>query len=70
LLLFTLKNHYLLNTIHEKSKTILINDDGISAPGIRALIAVMFIGEVVVVAPDKPQSAMGRTINNTLYQRL
>jgi 5'-nucleotidase len=27
------------------------------------------IGEVVIVAPDKPQSAMGHTItiNNTLY---
>lgn len=46
------------------------NDDGISAPGIRALIAVMSeIGNVVVVAPDKPQSAMGHaiTINNMLY---
>ncbi|MEO5778064.1 MAG: 5'/3'-nucleotidase SurE [Flavobacterium sp.] len=51
--------------------TILItNDDGINAPGIRALIAVMAeIGDVIVVAPDSPQSAMGHaiTINNTLY---
>ena len=51
--------------------TILVtNDDGINAPGIRALIAVMAeIGEVIVVAPDSPQSAMGHaiTINNTLY---
>ena len=46
------------------------NDDSISAPGIRALIEVMHeLGEVVVVAPDSPQSAMGHaiTINNTLY---
>lgn len=54
-----------------KNPLILItNDDGISAPGIRTLIAIMSeIGEVVVVAPDKPQSAMGHaiTINNTLY---
>lgn len=51
--------------------TILVtNDDGINAPGIRALIAVMAeIGNVVVVAPDSPQSAMGHaiTINNTIY---
>ena len=55
----------------EKKPLILVtNDDGISAPGIRTLISVMSeIGEVVVVAPDKPQSAMGHaiTINNTLY---
>lgn len=51
--------------------TILVtNDDGINAPGIRALIAVMAeIGEVIVVAPDSPQSATGHaiTINSTLY---
>lgn len=54
-----------------KNPLILVtNDDGISAPGIRTLIAIMSeIGEVVVVAPDKPQSAMGHaiTINSTLY---
>ncbi len=49
---------------------LITNDDGISAPGLRALIAVMAeIGEIVVVAPDNPQSAMGHaiTINSTLY---
>jgi 5'-nucleotidase len=49
---------------------LVTNDDGVLAPGIRALIAVMSeIGEVLVVAPDKPQSAMGHaiTINSTLY---
>src|SRR5688572_4512533 len=49
---------------------LVTNDDGITAPGIRTLISVMIqLGEVVVVAPDKPQSAMGHaiTINNTLY---
>ncbi|PXY45300.1 5'/3'-nucleotidase SurE [Flavobacterium hydrophilum] len=55
----------------DKKPLILVtNDDGISAPGIRTLISVMeTIGEVIVVAPDKPQSAMGHaiTINNTLY---
>ncbi|MBC7642788.1 MAG: 5'/3'-nucleotidase SurE [Flavobacterium sp.] len=51
--------------------TILVtNDDGITAKGIRALIEVMAtIGNVIVVAPDKPQSAMGHaiTIKNMLY---
>ncbi|MRX37721.1 5'/3'-nucleotidase SurE [Flavobacterium sp. LC2016-23] len=54
----------------EKPLILVTNDDGILAPGIRALISVMeTIGEVLVVAPDKPQSAMGHaiTINNTLY---
>jgi 5'-nucleotidase len=55
-----------------KTKPLILvtNDDGVSAPGIRALIDVMSeIGEVLVVAPDKPQSAMGHaiTINSTLY---
>ncbi|KVV13780.1 5'/3'-nucleotidase SurE [Flavobacterium sp. TAB 87] len=55
---------------HKKPLILVTNDDGISAPGVRALIEVMSeIGEVVVVAPDKAQSAMGHaiTINNTLY---
>ncbi|MBC7494627.1 MAG: 5'/3'-nucleotidase SurE [Flavobacterium sp.] len=54
----------------KKPLILVTNDDGISAPGMRSLINVMReIGEVVVVAPDKPQSAMGHaiTINNTLY---
>jgi 5'-nucleotidase len=52
-----------------KPLILITNDDGIAAPGIRALIAVMKeIGDVIVVAPDSPQSAMGHaiTINNTL----
>lgn len=54
----------------QKPLILITNDDGVTAPGIRALISVMSeIGEVVVVAPDKPQSAMGHaiTINSTLY---
>lgn len=44
--------------------TILVtNDDGVSAPGLRALVNAMTeIGNVVVVAPDKPQSGMGHAI--------
>lgn len=52
-----------------KPLILVTNDDSIVAPGIRALIEVMKeLGEVVVVAPDSPQSAMGHaiTINNTL----
>ena len=54
----------------KKPLILVTNDDGIAAPGIRNLIAVMAeIGEVVVVAPDSPQSGMGHaiTVNNTLY---
>jgi 5'-nucleotidase len=49
---------------------LVTNDDGINAPGLRALISVMnSIGDVVVVAPDSPQSGMGHaiTIDSTLY---
>lgn len=44
--------------------TILVtNDDGITAPGIRALVeAVKDLGNVIVVAPDSPQSGMGHAI--------
>ncbi|TYA53144.1 5'/3'-nucleotidase SurE [Formosa maritima] len=49
---------------------LVTNDDGITAPGIRALIEVMLeLGDVVVVAPDSPQSGMGHaiTINSMLH---
>ncbi len=47
-----------------KKPTILVtNDDGITAPGIAHLIKLMkTIGEVIVVAPDSPQSGMGHAI--------
>lgn len=42
---------------------LVTNDDGITAPGLRALIDAMNdLGEVVVVAPDSPQSGMGHAI--------
>lgn len=56
--------------MNAKPLILVTNDDGISAPGIRALISVMQeLGDVVVVAPDSPQSAMGHaiTINSTLH---
>ena len=50
--------------MNTKSSLILVvNDDGITSPGIKALIEVAKeFGEVVVVAPDKPQSGMGHAI--------
>lgn len=55
---------------NRKPLILITNDDGITAPGIRTLIEVMLtIGEVVVVAPDSPQSGMGHaiTVNDTIY---
>lgn len=49
---------------------LITNDDGITAPGIRKLIEIAkSIGDVVVVAPNSPQSGMGHaiTVNNTLF---
>lgn len=54
----------------KKPLILVTNDDGITAPGIRTLIEVMkTVGDVVVVAPDSPQSAMGHaiTVNSTLF---
>ncbi len=42
---------------------VISNDDGITAKGIRHLVDLMRdIGEVVVVAPNSPQSGMGHAI--------
>ncbi len=42
---------------------LVVNDDGITALGIKNLIEVMQeIGRVVVVAPDGPQSGMGHAV--------
>lgn len=54
----------------DKPLILVTNDDGITAPGIRHLIKLMKeIGEVVVVAPDSPQSGMGHaiTVSNNLF---
>ncbi|MCS6980306.1 MAG: 5'/3'-nucleotidase SurE [Flavobacteriales bacterium] len=48
---------------------LVCNDDGVHAPGLQYLTEVAHrLGEVVVVAPDSPQSGMGHavTINDTL----
>lgn len=52
-----------------KPLILVSNDDGINAYGLSVLIELMkTLGEVVVVAPDSPQSGMGHaiTIGNTL----
>jgi 5'-nucleotidase len=47
----------------EQPIILVTNDDGITAPGIRNLVdAVKGLGQVVVVAPDSPQSGMGHAI--------
>ena len=47
----------------EKPTILVTNDDGFHAPGIHALVAAMKeIGQVIVLAPDKPQSGMGHAI--------
>ena len=53
----------------KKPLILIANDDGINARGIKVLVGLMKqLGEVVVVAPDSPQSGMGHaiTIGNTL----
>lgn len=50
-------------------RILLTNDDGINAPGIHALKAALDpLGEVVVVAPERPRSASGHSI--TLHKPL
>src|SRR5687768_15358457 len=50
-------------TMQKKPLILVTNDDGVTAPGIRNLIEVMKeLGEVVVVAPDSPQSGMGHAV--------
>jgi len=47
----------------DKPLILVTNDDGISAPGIRALVEIAStFGEVVVVAPNSPQSGQGHAI--------
>ncbi|NJC28123.1 5'/3'-nucleotidase SurE [Neolewinella antarctica] len=51
---------------------LITNDDGITAGGIRELVSIALkYGEVLVVAPDSPQSAQGHaiTIESPLFVR-
>jgi 5'-nucleotidase len=48
---------------NDKPIILVTNDDGVTAPGIAALVEVAKqFGHVVVVAPDTPQSGMGHAI--------
>lgn len=56
----------------KKPLILVTNDDGITAPGLRTLIRIVSkLGEVVVVAPDSPQSGMGHaiTVDDTLFSK-
>jgi 5'-nucleotidase len=67
---------YFANLKKQKAKVkkpliLISNDDGITAPGIIALVdAVKDLGEVIVVAPDSPQSAMGHAVTISKPLRL
>ena len=53
-----------------KPLILVTNDDGITAPGLRNLIRYLAeFGEIVVVAPDSPQSGKGHaiTVDDTLF---
>ncbi len=51
---------------------LITNDDGITAPGILALIKLIktITTRIVVVAPDKPQSGMGHAITTNAMLRI
>lgn len=54
-----------MNEKTNKNRPLILvtNDDGINAPGIHALVEVAAqLGDVVVVAPDSPQSGQGHAI--------
>ena len=48
---------------HKRPLILVTNDDGMFAPGIKTLVSVAKeFGEVVVVAPNSPQSAKGHAV--------
>lgn len=50
-------------SLKEEPIILITNDDGVTAPGIAALVdAVKDLGKIVVIAPDKAQSGMGHAI--------
>lgn len=56
-------------SVKEKIKILVTNDDGVHASGIRAVIAVVKKwADVWVVAPERPQNAVGRAL--TLHKPL
>ena len=62
-----------LKKMAEKKQPVIlvVNDDGVTAPGIHNLVeAVKDLGKIVVVAPDKAQSGMGHAITIGVPLRL
>jgi 5'-nucleotidase len=60
-----------MNTNSERPLILVTNDDGVDAKGIHALVEVaLSYGEVVVVAPNKPQSGMGHAVTIDKILRL
>jgi 5'-nucleotidase len=54
----------------ERPLILITNDDGITARGIRHLIHLMKdLGDLIIVAPDRPQSGMGHaiTVSDNIY---
>ena len=57
------KMHVYLWRMNTKPLILVTNDDGVMAPGLKALTEVVQdFGEVVVVAPDSPQSGQGHAV--------
>ena len=55
--------------MNQRPYILICNDDGVFAPGIQNLISIMEeLGDIIVVAPDNPQSGMGHaiTIHSTI----
>jgi 5'-nucleotidase len=49
--------------MNQRPYILICNDDGVHAPGIQYLIGIMEeLGDIIVVAPDSPQSGMGHAI--------
>lgn len=47
----------------KKNLILITNDDGIESPGLKAAVeAVLELGEIIVVAPSKQQTAMSRAL--------
>ncbi len=57
--------------MENKPLILITNDDGITAPGMHALVhSLKRLGEIVVVAPDGPQSGMGHAVTISKPLRL
>ena len=54
-----------------RKKILITNDDSIHAPGLKLLVDIAKeLGDVTVVAPNSPQSGMGRAVTVNTYIRV